>query len=94
MAYPYSRQPSCWDLLVSMAAVRLPSDRVAAFEETEALQIELEKRSDIEASLTALGGRPWLRLSAAVYNDFEELLTAGACRGESYCLQKDSGGTV
>ena len=63
-------------LLASMVAIRLPSLHAFSPDDTEALQIELERRANVEASLTALEGRPWVRLSAAAYNELDDLLAA------------------
>lgn len=65
------------ELLGSMATVRLPTERAAVYEETERLQVELEKRHDVEASLVPLGGRHWLRISASIYNEMADFAVAG-----------------
>ena len=65
------------DLFGSMTTVRLPSERAASFEDMAQLQIELEERFDVEASLVPLHGRVWLRTSAAIYNEPDDFLIAG-----------------
>ena len=65
------------DLFGSMATVRLPGGRAVTADAAEALQIELERHADVEASLVALDGRLWLRISAAIYNELEDFVSAG-----------------
>ncbi len=64
-------------LLGSMATIRLPGERVTEHQQTERLQIELEERFGVEASIVPLGRRPWLRVSAAIYNEINDFLIAG-----------------
>ena len=61
----------------AMAALRLPFAQSLPFDQTEALQQKLQTDHNIVVSITSAGGANWLRLSAAIYSDVEDLVKAG-----------------
>lgn len=61
----------------SMATVRLPVGAQLGFDDKERLQIELETAENVVVSVSWISGALWLRLSAAIYNDAEDLIEAG-----------------
>ena len=52
----------------AMATVRLPEARFPG-EAARALSIALEREHDMVVSVNEIGGRAWLRVSAAIYNE-------------------------
>lgn len=65
------------DMQTSMATVRLPVDARLGFDDRESLQIDLQATDNVVVSVNSISGGLWLRLSAAIYTDAEDLLEAG-----------------
>ena len=64
-------------MLGSMATLRLPGARRITQADAEALHTEMGERAGVEASIVAIDGRPWVRVSAAIYNELDDLMAAG-----------------
>ncbi|MDJ0826799.1 MAG: aminotransferase class V-fold PLP-dependent enzyme [Rhodobacter sp.] len=65
------------DLQSSMIALRLLSDRELTPVECAALQHRLQAEEDVVVAITSVGGSTWLRLSAGLYTDANDLTEAG-----------------
>ncbi len=65
------------DMQTSMATVRLPLAHELSLEQIDALHISLERDHNTVVALNNAGGSTWLRLSAAIYSETEELVIAG-----------------
>ena len=61
----------------SMASVRLPVAEAQVHSSIEWLQVEIATRAKASVSLSFSGDALWLRLSAAIYNDVDDLVEAG-----------------
>ncbi|MDE0529951.1 MAG: aminotransferase class V-fold PLP-dependent enzyme [Albidovulum sp.] len=65
------------DMHCSMASVRLAEHGYATELDTERLQLLVAASESVSVSLARLGGSLWLRLSAAIYNEIDDLVEAG-----------------
>ena len=65
------------DMHCSMASVRLPENGYAPEPDTDRLQVLVSARENVSVSLARLSGGLWLRLSAAIYNETDDLVEAG-----------------
>ncbi len=70
----------------SMAALRLFPDRALSQNECAQLQHRIEGEQNTVVAITTAGGATWLRLSAAIYTETEDLIEAG--RRVWACLQR------
>ena len=74
------------EMQASMAALKLFPDRELSQPDCAALQHRIEAEQNAVVAITTGGGATWLRLSAAIYTDTEDLVEAG--RRVWACLQR------
>ena len=61
----------------SMVSIRLPENGYAPEPDADRLQVLVSARENVSVSLARLSGGLWLRLSAAIYNETDDLVEAG-----------------
>ena len=66
----------------SMVSIRIPTERAVGPEDAPWLEQSLQQRPDVEVVLVPMSGRPWVRLSAAVYTELDDLITAALAAAE------------
>jgi isopenicillin-N epimerase len=65
------------DMLASMAAIRLWPDRPLTGPHCAELQRRMQGEQGVVAAFNTVGGTTWMRLSAAIYTETDDLLEAG-----------------
>jgi len=70
------------DLTGSMVSIRLPGDRAVGPDDGPWIERRLLRRPDVEMVVAAMSGRAWVRLSAAIYTEVDDLITAGLAAAE------------
>lgn len=64
-------------MLGSMVAIRMPVERTVDQHLARQLMIDIQRAHRVVVVFAVLDDRLWLRLSASIYNDIEDLITAG-----------------
>jgi len=65
------------DMQCAMAAIRLPNSAKLQPDRLDVIQQKMQSDQSIVVSITYADGSAWLRLSAAIYNDVDDLIEAG-----------------
>ena len=65
------------DMQCSMATIRLPNSASLQPDRLSMIQQKLQTDQNVVVSITSADGSAWLRLSAAIYNDTDDLIEAG-----------------
>jgi len=67
----------------SMVSIRLPTDRSVGNDDGAWMESRLAQRPDAEVVVSPMRGRAWVRLSAAIYTELEDLIAAGLAAADA-----------
>jgi len=66
-----------------MVSIRLPTDRSVGNDDGAWMESRLAQRPDAEVVVSPMRGRAWVRLSAAIYTELEDLIAAGLAAADA-----------